>query len=378
MASPRVCSQCGRDYIDCECFGVFRPVRDRKLPSNCPQTECGVDGGESASLSFSHNSDVGGKPSQPDLPFKLTGSQAKTQYALELNAAEMIREAGVEACVFITITCGKKVDGLFVCEPSHDVASKRINNASRRLFPDLFEKWIIVTERHENGGVHFHLLAVVKGRPDVRSGFIFAAVKERRWTNASEPLRAVWAVLDARLPDLGFGRAQTTPIEKTAEAVACYVSKYVCKNLFARLDVDKGKKLVRYGGFSRHIKANDFGWCNARATAWRKKAEELASMAGVESGQAGREEVAEVFGSRWAFRLTRVMHAIDDRPLPAFEWTSPHERECARQFVLRVASTRWVLKRAIRNSESPVEWCPDWEAINEARYAQVAPCLNIV
>lgn len=328
-------------------------------------------------MSISHNSDEGGTPSQPELPFKLTGSQAKTQYALELNAADMIREAGVDSCVFVTITCGQKVDGLFVCEPSHDVASKRINNASRRLFPDLFERWIVVTERHKNGGVHFHLLAVVKGRPDVRTGFIFRGVKERTWTNASEPLRAVWRVLNARLPELGFGRPQTTPIEKTGEAVACYVSKYVLKNLFARGEEDKGKKLVRYGGFDRHVRPNDFSWQTPRATAWRKKAEELAGLAGVDQGESGRGEVAEAFGPRWAFKLTRIMHAVDDRPLPAFEWASTHERECARQFVLRVASSRWVLRRKVRNSESPVEWCPDWEAVNEARYQRVAPCLNI-
>lgn len=378
MASPRVCSQCGRDYIDCECFGVARPTFEGKFPSRSPQAERGADRAGAASLSFSHNSDGMRVHVQPDLAFRLTGSQAKTKFALEVNAEEMIRKAGIERCGFLTLTVGDDGQDGFRQVWDASEASRRINNASRRLFPELFERWITVTERHKSGAIHFHLLVVMASGADIRSGFNFDAVRFGGATKASAPLRAVWEILRERLPGLGFGRAQLTPIEKSGSAVATYVAKYVEKNLFNRLPEDKGKKLVRYGGFERHVKANDFGWCTARATAWRKKAEELAGLAGVSPGVAGRDEVAQCFGPRWAFGLSRIMRVVDDRPLPAFEWTSPHERECARQFVLRIASSRWVLRRVIRNSESPIEWSPDWEALNEARATGKQLCFTNV
>lgn len=316
-----------------------------------------------SSLSHSHNS------AQAELPFKLQGSQAKTAWALRHNAEQMIEECGLETIVFLTLTVGD--DSLEGFQQVWDAAeaSRRINALNRRFLPSLFRKFILVTERHKSGAIHFHLLAAMLNGADVREGFYSGE-------GANDALRSLWAVLRAELPTFGFGRAEAKPIEKTGQAVACYVSKYIEKNLFNRLADDRRKKLVRYSGFEgRQLKPNDFGWCSARATAWRRKAEELAQLAGVRAGQSGRAEVAEAFGPRWAFQLSRVMRVIDDRPLPAFVWSSPFERECARQFVLRVASTRFVLQRQIDNRRSPVAWNPDFEAINEARHQKREPLL---
>lgn len=258
-------------------------------------------------MSKSHISDGEQAASQKDLPFRLTGSQAKTAFALRHNAEEMIRECGIDSVVFLTLTVGELVNGRFVKQPGAAEANRRINNASRRLLPELFEKWIIVTERHKDGAIHFHLLAVVAGRPDVRTGFRHDAVKMRSFTNASAPLRHVWKVLGDRLPDLGFGRAEATPVRKTGEAVASYVSKYVEKNLFNRLDEDRGKKLVRYGGWNRHLRPNDFGWATAGATRWRLKARCAAYLA---AGHSEPEEVRAALGPRWALRVTEMFPAV--------------------------------------------------------------------
>jgi hypothetical protein len=183
----------------------------------------------------------------------------------------------------------------------------------------------------------------------------------------------LWSVLRAELPRYGFGRAEALPIRKTGEAVACYVAKYVEKNLFNRTEEDKRKKLVRYSGFQRHLKPNDFGWASARACAWRRNAEALASLAGVET----RDEAAQCFGPRWAFGLSRIMNAVAGDDISRFDaekWDYP-TRSIVRQFVLREAKTRWVLARQASNRRSPIEWRPDFEAINEARYQRRAPLL---
>ena len=290
---------------------------------------------------------------QPDLPFRLTGSQSKTKRAIEINLERMIREAGINSCIFGTLTVGRHEGRRFIQTCDAADASKRINNLARRFLPSIFRRWVLVTERHRTGAIHFHIVAELRVRVDVRTGYEWDAVRSGDYSSASDELRAIWKVLRDELPAFGFGRAQVEPL-KNADAAACYVAKYVEKNLFNRTPADHRKKLVRYGGWEQtHCRSNDIGWATPRATAWRNKARDLAALVGVEC----RSEVAAAFGARWAFKLTRVMHAVDDRSLPAFEWSFP-ERECARQIVARSASSQWMRRRERRNQRSPVAWRP--------------------
>lgn len=338
-------------------------------------------GGEAASLSLNHNCIAPGVADDSDgqqpLPFQLTGSQKKTAFALEQNVAAMIEEAGLENCGFLTLTVGDLITcseaGCAGCGKEHfrqvweaPESSRRIHSLMTNLLDELFPRAVIVTERHKSGAIHFHLIVECLG--DIRTGFDFEAFldarnarkagyvdheAEKRYADSATPvLKRLWSILRERLPSYGFGRAELTPIYKTGEAVSRYVSKYVEKNLFNRRPEDKGKKLVRYMGWrGSQMTANKFSWCNPRATAWRNKARDLAALALVTS----REKVAAAFGARWSFKLTRVMHAVDDRPLPAFEWTYP-ERECARQLVCRVARRQWLNKAETENQAVPVEW----------------------
>lgn len=300
-------------------------------------------GGESAhevpgspSLSMSHNSDGTSELTQADLPFHLTGSQAKTAFALRTNAELMIREAGLSACGFLTLTVGEMEEERFVQVWDAAEASRRINNLNRRVLSTLFERAIIVTERHKNGAIHFHVLGALRGRPDIRTGFDHAAVSERDYSGVCAQLRAIWAMLRETLPAYGFGRAELTPIRKTGEAVACYVSKYVEKNLFNRLPDDRRKKLVRYLGWNKaQLKPNEFSWASARATSWRIKTRQLAALVGV----GAREQMAPIFGPRWAFKVSRVMNAVQDDKAPGFVWGWP-EMQAARMLMLREGKTR--------------------------------------
>jgi hypothetical protein len=294
--------------------------------------------GVSTSLSQSHNCDGTSELTQADLPFRLTGSQAKTAFALRYNAEKMIAAAGINSVGFLTLTVGDDCGGwapFRQCFDSNE-ASRRIHNLQRRVLAALFERAIIVTERHKNGAIHFHVLGVLRGRPDIRTGFDWQKVAERDYSGVSAQLRAIWAKLRETLPAYGFGRAELTPIRKTGEAVASYVSKYVEKNLFNRLACDRRKKLVRYIGFAKgQLKPNEFSWASKRATSWRIKTRQLAALVGI----GAREQMAGVFGPRWAFKVSRVMNAVQDDKEPGFVWGWP-EMQAARVLMLREGNLR--------------------------------------
>lgn len=302
--------------------------------------------GSGSSLSMSHNSTAAVEGTQPDLPFHLTGSQAKTAYALRYNAEKMVAEAGIDCVGFLTLTIGNWHRGLgwerFVQVWDSNEASRRFNSLSTHLLKRVFEKAVVVTERHKSGAIHFHVLGVLRGRPDIRSGFQWNAQN----SGASGELRRIWAMLRETLPAYGFGRAELTPIRKTGEAVACYVSKYVEKNLFNRLACDRRKKLVRYIGFEkRQLKPNEFSWASARATSWRIKTRQLAATVGI----GAREQMAPIFGPRWAFKVSRVMNAVQDDKAPGFVWGWP-EMQAARVLMMREGNLRKLVAENQRRS----------------------------
>lgn len=286
----------------------------------------------------------------------LTGSQRKTAFALRQNCENMIaghsRRRLVEVpdgkggtgkawitdtpenlqCTgFLTLTVGDIKDGKFQQVFDAKEASRRINNLNRRVLKDLFERSIVVTERHKNGAIHFHVLGILRGRPDIRTGFDFAAVKRRDYRSVGPVLRGLWEKLRADLTGYGFGRSELTPIKSTGEAVACYISKYIEKNVCNRLQEDARKKLVRYVGWDKgQLKPNEFSWATERAIAWRGKAREIASLVHVTD----KAEWGALMGPRWAFFVTRMMHGAGDTVTP-FLMVDWGEREVLRAEVVR-------------------------------------------
>lgn len=327
-----------------------------------------------ASLSSSHSSDRPAEeaaPQQSEIAFKLTGSQAKTAHALQLNIERMIRDAGLEKIGFLTLTVGEKRGGKFVQVWDAKEASRRINNLNRRVLPLLFSRAVVVTERHKSGAIHFHIVGAMANGADIRTGFdfeAFLAAREHRkngsgWIPferlyrraASRDLRKAWAFLLRTLPRYGFGRAELTPIRKTGESIAGYVAKYVKKNLGARRDEDRGKKLVRYIGWRKaHTTSNGFSWASQRSAAWRANARDLGGLVGVRD----RSEMSPCFGAKWAFRISRVMNAVSggDQAINVVGKTiraSYPLRESARRLVCREAKGKWVKRRARMDAWQP-------------------------
>lgn len=262
------------------------------------------------------------------LPKLLNGSQAKTAFALRMNAEKMIKEDGLNSTGFLTLTVGNyDRDGKFVQVRDSAEASRRINNLNRRVLPDLFERAIIVTERHKSGAIHFHILGTLAGRPDIRSGLKFEALKMRDYRSAPDALRDLWAFLRDILPKYGFGRAELLPVKKSGEAVASYVSKYIEKNVCNRTADDAHKKLVRYLGWNKkQLKPNEFAWAGKKAVAWRCKARALAKLIHIEEP----EQAAIALGPRWAFKLSNLWQAtLGDDLQNGFSWNY-QEREFMR------------------------------------------------
>lgn len=360
------CSSFGPEVIDSGAFTAWwmeemsraSGVTDRSPESDVESPDVAASAA-SASLSFSHNSDDGAPTAQTELPFKLTGSQQKTAHALKVNIETMIADAGrgetrearmvdgLRFIGFLTLTVGNDSDDGFKQVWEVDEASRRINNLTRRVLPSLFTRSVIVTERHKSGAIHFHIIGAM--REDVRTGFNFEAFlsarQHRKFGGGYEPherlyaesasgaLRSAWAMLRETLPGYGFGRSELTPIRKSGEAIAGYVSKYVSKNLAARRPEDKGKKLVRYSGWAKkHLTSNGFSWGTPRAVEWRKKAERIAALGGMV-----REDVAVGLGPRWAWRITKIMAAVAREDDPTFmdDWRDVSQSDQA-EWWLRV------------------------------------------
>lgn len=270
------------------------------------------------------------KPGQLELVERLlSGSQAKTAYAIRVNAERMIKECpgGLASIGFLTISAGDYKLGKFWPLLNSAEASRRFNNLARRVLKRLFSQCIAVTERTKKGGIHFHLLGVIAGCPDIRTGIDFAAFSRRDYQSAPHRLRVLWRWLRMTLPKYGFGaRVELLPVRKTGEAVASYVSKYIEKNVCNRLKEDAHKKLVRYlGWLSRHLKPNQFAWASRRAIAWRWKARTFAELAGIEEP----EQAAAALGPRWAWKLTWLWRqCLGDDLFNGFLWTWPEKEAC--------------------------------------------------
>jgi hypothetical protein len=331
----------------------------------------------------------------------LTGSQKKTAYCIRKNVEDMIVghakrhlewvdcpgkkriRAWVADCPenlnctgFLTLTVGDWIEG--EAEPDFDgkvhrrgkfvqvwdakEANRRVNNLNRRFLPSLFEKYVIVTERHKSGAVHYHAVGILRGkwravkqhddrtvveiaRPDIRTGFDFDAVKSGDYSSVCPELKAIWKKMrpvsqggDGVLERYGFGRSELTPIRKTAAQIASYIQKYIQKNLFNRVEADKGKRLVRYGGWKgQHLKPNDFSWAGEQARQWRFRSRICGAILGVTE----REGMTEVLGPRWAFQIHKAIQWQETWPVPFWEMTDSEFKLFADDIQKRALNHYW-------------------------------------
>jgi hypothetical protein len=150
---------------------------------------------------------------ETSLPEKriLSGSQAKTAFALRANCEAMVTEFGLNRAGFATFTVGdyfctthgkrlpagkKSTCGLcnekmeFVQIFDADEASRRMNSLTTNFLKKIFLKGVLVTERHANSAIHFHMLATMRDAVDIRTGFDFKAVAARKYGSVPQAYAA--------------------------------------------------------------------------------------------------------------------------------------------------------------------------------------------
>lgn len=245
-----------------------------------------------------HNSNISdGDPAEP-LP-QLSPYHQKAAFVLGENVHRFCSLYGLDNCGFLTLTFPDNVQ-------DHKEASRRFNNMNRRFLSTFYGEWIWTRERQKRGAWHYHLVIECKG--DVRTGFDWDEYmqwisdreqgKRRRLRTGNPFLRSLWDLNNRAFPLYGFGRVELLPIRSTAEAVACYVGKYISKQIVQRPEEDKGVRLVsRSTGFPAGTPK--MSWNTEGSKQWRRN---LALFAIHACCCSSYEEFLEKAPRRWAYK----------------------------------------------------------------------------
>jgi hypothetical protein len=298
-------------------------------------------------------------------PAPLPGPKKKQAEALAQNIKWMVDTFGARVG-FLTLTCGNKIGGRFVKVTDRREASRRFNSLLTGLVRARYRCGVIVSERHRDGGVHFHLVAVAPGSLALNwEAFdrCQSEVRERKrkgWTAqdvaASPALRDEWQFWRDHAEDYGFGRCEMLPIRKNGEAVGRYVGKYISKAWENRRPEDKGARLVRYFGKwatpAVEAKTTDksrgafvpphsarFGRFTPAARMWRECCRQVALRVAFDGISLTYESAKAFAGRRWAWNFTKKFNATDWILPPRFadiekdfaEWQSTVAQEWADQ-----------------------------------------------
>lgn len=275
---------------------------------------------------------------------EMPGPKRRQAEALAQNIRWLCETFGKERVGFLTLTCGDYVNGLFVKITDRKEASRRFNSLLTHVIRHRFRCGVIVTERHKDGGIHFHLIVVLDA--DIGTGFKWVEYdrlqgevkrRERRgWravqVGASPALSGEWEFWRGKADAYGFGRCEMLPVRKTGEAVGRYVAKYVGKTWEARRPEDKGARLVRYfghwhkeerkeGGKARSPRwSAKHGTLTPQARAWRECCKQIQLRT---EGRFSPETAREFAGRWWAIHATRrikvtVFLGAEQLPAKAF------------------------------------------------------------
>ncbi len=271
-----------------------------------------------------------GKKEDEDRP--LPGPRKKQADALTENIKWMAETFGDERIGFLTLTLGDKdAGGKFRNLRDRKKAQKRFHSLMTHELSKHFVCGITATERHKNGGIHFHLPVVCKA--DIRGHIDFAACFPPKdefgkptykpdYSTANDAIQREWAYLRHICKRYGFGRHQLQPMRGNGEALGRYVGKYLSKDWLYRLPEDKGARCVRYFGHWCKIerKAGErpksppmkavFGWVTPRAQAWREMLKQVVIVLKYKGVKLNESNMKEVAGAKWAWRMGKLFESV--------------------------------------------------------------------
>ena len=241
---------------------------------------------------------------KPPLP----GPRKKQAEALTQNILWMSETFGRERVAMHTPTLGDLVvGGRFRNLRDRIEAQRRFHSLMTHEISKRYVCGVNVTERHKNGGIHFHLVVVCKeniyGQIDFAACFppkdcLGKPLYKPVYLTANKAIHREWAYWLRTAKLYGFGRHQLQPLRTNGEALGRYLGAYLHKDWDSRLPEDKGARCVRYfGHWSKEPRReaerakttpheSRFGWMTARARAWR----EIGQASGHGPEPQGRED----------------------------------------------------------------------------------------
>jgi hypothetical protein len=263
---------------------------------------------------------------------RVGGSHKKTAFSLKQNVGALIGKAGISNIVFFTPTFPNK-NGMPPTPEEAQAAWRKMELALVKEFPG---GGIRILER---GGktqrLHYHVLADVGC--DVRTGYDFKASRRIQEANprakwhlhgsANANLRRVHDVLYRMAQRAGFGTIfHCEPAKDEAEALKCYLSKYIIKHIGQRLVQDKGVRLLAYFGEASDVRAvpsaNGFAFggsltekgpdgiirpCFQSGWGWLMRTCLKLWMRSMRIGD--MDEARELFGPKWYFKNKEAIWA---------------------------------------------------------------------
>lgn len=244
--------------------------------------------------------------SRPD-PNTLTAGHRKVANALSWNVAHLCAQYGMERIGFLTLTFADHV----VCARE---ASRRFNSLASNVLRPRYAHYIRVLERQKSGRIHYHLLVVLPD--DIRTGANFDEFAEGVYKSANQRLRLEWAFWRKTAPLYRFGRTELMPVKSNSDALGQYVGKYIGKHVGARIEEDKGVRLVSYAGDARMATSKHTA-LTSHPDQWRAK---VATFCRIVEGWKHRsnpwarirtmDDLAFELGPKWAYKWREFIYQL--------------------------------------------------------------------
>lgn len=234
-------------------------------------------------------------------PTNLTPHGKKTSYVLTASVKALADRFTIHKLGFLTLTFADHV----LCPKE---AQKRFNSLVTNVIKPRYSEYVGVLERQRSGRIHYHLLIVLS--QDVRTGFQFDEIKNHNYSSASPYLRSEWSFWRSTAKKYGFGRTELLPVRSTSDAIAKYVGKYIAKHTDARLEIDKGVRLVRYSRGAR-VGTTRFQFLSDGSRSWRDKCRLFAEIVSNHLGhEVTFDNISLHLGKRWAYNHKDYIMAL--------------------------------------------------------------------
>jgi hypothetical protein len=262
----------------------------------------------------------------------LPGPRKKQAEALTENIKWMAETFGRERVGFLTLTLGDvDAGGRFRNLRDRKEAQRRFHSLLTNIIARRYVCGVAGTERHRNGGLHFHL--VVGCWEDIRGNIDFGAcfpkkdgrgkpVHPPNYSTANDAIKREWAFWRHTAKLYGFGRHNIQPMRENGEALGRYLGAYLRKDWEHRLPEDKGARCVRYFGHwseNARIKGerrqgppfnSRFGWMTPRARAWRELVKQVVLVLKSKGANITEQNIKDIIGPKWAWKMGRLFEAV--------------------------------------------------------------------